>query len=404
MRFLFLCNKSPWPAHEGGPIAMNSLIQGLLKDGHQIKILAVNSDKYNVKIQDVPEDYIAKTGIELIHIDLDIKPVDAFLNLFTNKSYHVQRFISKDFGQRLSEILQSESFDIIQFETIFMAPYLEISRKYSKAKLILRAHNIEHLIWERLSKQGSNPLKKMYLRHLSRTLKYYEISMLKHFDGIAAITQSDGNFFRNHSNVSVIDLPFGIDLEKYNPNLAEPEFPSLFHLGSMNWIPNEEGIKWFLDEVWPLVHKNQPDLKLYLAGRYMPEWLMKSQLKNVIIVGEVADAQEFICSKSIAIVPLLSGSGIRIKIIEAMALGKAVVSTSIGAEGIQIENGHNILIADEPSKMASAINQLVEDVFFTLKIGANARVCIEEKYDNRKIIQKYCDWLNSNNNQKSETP
>jgi len=100
MRFLFLCNKSPYPAREGGPIAMNSLISGLLTAGHQVKILAVNSDKYNVKPDDIPAEYQQTTGIELIHIDLRIKPVPAFLNLFTGNSYHVERFISERFKQK----------------------------------------------------------------------------------------------------------------------------------------------------------------------------------------------------------------------------------------------------------------------------------------------------------------
>ncbi|NOU48640.1 MAG: glycosyltransferase [Bacteroidales bacterium] len=393
MKFLFLCNKSPWPAHEGGPIAMNSIIQGLLNAGHQVKILAVNSDKYKVKQKDIPTEYQNKTGIELIHINLSVNPLHAFLNLFTNTSYHVQRFISKQFDEHLTHILQHETFDVVQFETVFMAPYISTVQKYSKAKLILRAHNIEHLIWERLAASEANPLKKWYLQHLSRTLKEYELQILDKFDGIAAITPADAGFFKKNTSKPTIDIPFGIDSAKYKPCNLIGDFPSLFHLGSMNWIPNEEGIKWFLEKVWPIVNERHPTLKLYLAGRFMPEWLLKIQRRNVEVVGEVDDAQQFICSKSIAIVPLLSGSGIRIKIIEAMALGKAVVSTSIGAEGISVKSGTDLLLADDPIDFASAIDSLVNNQKLTSELGANARLRIEENYDNRKIIRKYCDWL-----------
>ena len=161
----------------------------------------------------------------------------------------------------------------------------------------------------------------------------------------------------------------------------------------MNWIPNEEGMKWFLDKVWPIVHDRLPTLKLYLAGRFMPEWLLKSQLPNVEVVGEVADAQQFINSKSIAIVPLLSGSGIRIKIIESMALGKAIVSTRMGAEGIAIREGIDILVADTPEDFAYAVESLANSQQRTTEMGAKARISIEESYDNRKIIEKYCNWL-----------
>ncbi len=393
MRFLFLCNKSPYPAREGGPIAMNSLISGLLKAGHQVKILAVNSDKYNVKPSDIPDEYQKTTGIELIHIDLRIKPIPAFLNLFTGRSYHVERFISNSFNQKLSRLLQLEYFDVVQFETVFMAPYIETVRKYSKATLVLRAHNIEHLIWERTAMATTKPLKKWYLCHLSKTLKSYELYVLDHFDKIAAITPDDARFFAQQTKKPVEAIPFGIDLAKYLPSTISPEFPSLFHLGSMNWIPNEEGIAWFLDKVWPIITIQHPDLNLYLAGRCMPEWLSNLQLNNVIIEGEVDDARKFMLSKAISVVPLLSGSGIRIKIIEAMALGRAVVSTSLGAEGIRVENGTEILLADTPETFASAIDVLVSNEVKTLEIGKSARKRIESDYDNMMITNHFCKWL-----------
>ena len=110
MKILLLCNKPPYPAFEGGPMAMNSIVTGLLEAGHQVKILAVNSEKFNVKASDIPEEYRQKTGIELIDVDLSIRPLRAFLNLFSKKSYHVERFISEDFKARLTEVLKKEQF------------------------------------------------------------------------------------------------------------------------------------------------------------------------------------------------------------------------------------------------------------------------------------------------------
>jgi len=174
MKILLLCNKSPWPPREGGPLAMNMMVEGLTAAGHRVKVLAVNSFKYNIDPATIPSGYIDKTGIELIDIDLKIKPLDAFLNLFTGRSYHIVRFISESFRKRLTEVLKNDSFDIIQLETLFMSPYLETLRMYSGAKIILRAHNIEHLIWERVADETGNPLKRQYLKHLSATLKNYE--------------------------------------------------------------------------------------------------------------------------------------------------------------------------------------------------------------------------------------
>lgn len=156
----------------------------------------------------------------------------------------------------------------------------------------------------------------------------------------------------------------------------------------MNWMPNEEGIYWFLSNVWEKVSKRNPDLQLNLAGRNMPKWLLKLKKKNVNVIGEVPDAKEFVKNNDIAIVPLLSGSGIRIKIIESMAMGKTVVTTMVGAEGIQYSEYENIIIADSPAKMVEVICKIVNDPNEAQRIGWNARRLVEDVYDNKKIIDR----------------
>ena len=393
MNILLICNKSPYPPKEGGPIAMNTIVEGLVDSGHKTKILAVNSFKYSVDINSIPDDYKEKTQIEGIFLDLRIKPLDAFLNLFTSKSYHVQRFISKEFEDKVIEILSKNKYDIIQLETLYIAPYIETIRKHSNAKVILRAHNIEHLIWDRITKTTKNPIKKFYLSHLSKTLKKYELESLDKFDGIATITKTDAEFFKKtRTKTPIVDIPFGINLNKFQLSDAEYEFPSLFHIGSMNWMPNEEGIDWFLKKVWDLVNEKMPDLKFYLAGREMPDWLLNNKKTNVEVVGEVENAQDFINSKAIMIVPLFSGSGIRIKIIEGMALAKTIISTKLGAEGIHYEDNKNILIVNSPEEYVDQIERCIKSKELCETIGVNARKLIEEEYDNKKIIGKLVDF------------
>jgi glycosyltransferase involved in cell wall biosynthesis len=433
MRILFLCNKSPWPPKEGGPMAMNMLIEGLVDAGHDVKVLAVNSYKYYIPLKSIPASYLEKTGIELIDVDLRVKPLDAFFNLFTGGSYHVQRFISDSFRERVVAALSAGKYDVVQLETLFMCPYISTIRAHSRARIVLRAHNIEHLIWQRLSEESKKPLKKWYISHLARTLKNYEQKTLLEVDGIVAITPTDADFFREltreqfkiqnsklktqnskpqgiqlwkslvtrhssfvighsspvtrHSSF-VIDLPFGLDPSRYRYDHTAIEFPSLFSLGSMNWIPNQEGIRWFLVNVWPDVHKQFPELKYYLAGREMPGWMQALDLPNVVVLGEVDDASAFMVSKAIMIVPLFSGSGIRVKIIEGMACGKTIISTSIGAEGINYINRENILIADAPCEFFEMISLCVMEPEICGKIGKRARVLIETDYHSKNLIQK----------------
>ena len=388
MNILLLCNKSPYPPSEGGPMAMNSVIMGLIEAGHNVKVMAFNSNKYHVDFDSIPEDYRKKTRIEFIDIDLKIKVYEAFKNLFTNESYHVKRFISEAFKNRLVEVLKNEKFDIVQLEMIYMAPYIDTIRKYSDAKIILRMHNVEHKIWERIAKKTLFFAKRWYINHLARTLRQYEMNVLDKADGIAAITLTDAAYFRRVTATPVIDLPFGVDIEKFNPVFEVGDSPTFYHIGSMNWMPNEEGIKWFLKNVWGDVIKRCPDAKLYLAGRNMPKWLLKNKRKNIIVVGEVPDAHEFVNQHNVAIVPLFSGSGMRIKIIESMALGKTVITTMVGAEGIQYSEFENIIIADNEPKMVENICRLYKHPEEAEAIGLNARRLVEEIYDNRKIINR----------------
>ena len=388
MKILLLCNKPPYPASEGGPMAMNSIITGLLDAGHEVKILAVNTEKFHVKESDIPEEYRKKTGIELIDIDLSVRPLMAFLNLFTKKSYHVERFISDDFKKRLAEVLQKEHFDVVQLEMLYMTPYVETIRKHSKAMIVLRAHNVEHKIWERIAKETKFFLKRWYIKHLAKTLKEYELNALETVDGIAAITRKDAAFFRKYCSKPIIDLPYGVYPEEFTPNSEINGKPKFYHIGSMNWMPNEEGIRWFINEVLPKTVEKVPNFVYHLAGRNMPEWLKEMKDPHVNVIGEVPDAKAFVSDHDVAIVPLLSGSGIRIKIIESMAMGKTVITTRVGAEGILYDEEVNIIIAENKAKMVEAIRSLNENPTIAVRIGQAARKLVEETYDNRKIIAR----------------
>jgi len=394
MNILILCNKSPWPPKEGGPIAMNMIIEGLIRAGHRVKVIAVDSYKYHVNLGEIPEEYRKQTRIELIDMNLRINPWKAFLNLFSGRSYHVQRFISSSFRNKLIEILKQESFDIVQFETLYVSPYLDTIRRYSRARIVLRAHNIEHLIWSRIAESTFNPVKRWYIRHLAKTLKKYEFRVISRVDGIAAITGNDAEYFRDltsrleDNRTNIIAVPFGIDLKNY-PAPVDPAEPfSLCTIGAMNWIPNAEGVKWFLHQVWPDLHKEFPDLRYYLAGRGMPEWMFRMDFPGVIVAGEVENAWEFISGKGILIVPVFSGSGIRIKIIEGMAAAKPIISTRIGAEGIDCTNGRNILIANAPCEFVDMVSLCLHDEERRRNLGQEARKLVATTYDQTAIIGK----------------
>ena len=390
MKILQLCHKPPFPPVDGGCVAMNAITSGLLANGHTVKVLAISTKKHPFLEAQIPAEYFKKTALETIFIDTSLSVSVGFANLFSKGSYNVERFYSKAFETKLAAILSKEKYDVVQFESIFVAPYLETVKRFSPAKTVLRAHNVEHLIWERMATQTVNPIKKWYLRFLAKRLKVYELNIISQFSGIATITAEDKNYFTERGIKNKIEVfPLGIDSTQYKPaQIKEVEFPSLFHLGSMDWMPNEEAIKWFLEKAWLGIHQKFPELKIYLAGRNMPEWLETLEMDGVVIKGVVDNAHEFMRQKAIMVVPLLSGGGMRVKIIEGMALGKAIISTTIGAEGIDYTDGENILIADTPEQFADQIGKCVNDKDFYNRLCTNARKHVLANYDYKQVAAK----------------
>lgn len=373
---------------------MNSVTQGLLSAGHQVKVLSVCSSKHPANEQSLPDEYRKSTGFESIFIDLDIHPLDAAVALLCGESYNVKRFISKDFEKKLIEILNNDSYDIVHVESIFLTPYLPTLRKHSDARIVLRAHNVEHKIWQQITQGTRKGMKRWYLKKLALTLRVYELEHVNDYDGVVCITETDTNTFRREGcRKPIVSIPFGITPEPIE-NVEEEPF-SLFHIGSMDWRPNDEGIRWLLDKVWPLIHSRTPQTKLYLAGRKMPDDLMQLKMDGVNVVGEVPDAAYFIASKQINIVPLLSGSGIRVKIIEAMSLGKTVITTHVGAEGIAYTDGIDILIADTPEQFAAQVSRCVDDPEFCRTVGRNAYDLINREYSNDTLTAKLIAFYNN---------
>ncbi|HNW90992.1 MAG TPA: glycosyltransferase family 4 protein [Bacteroidales bacterium] len=400
MNILQICNKSPYPPKEGGPIAMHNLADGLMMQGHNVDILTMNTFKFRVDVDMLPVDYRFKTNFTAVYVNTRIKYLDAFLNLFSSKSYHIQRFDSQEFRNTLIQILKNKNFDIVQLETIYVAPYIDTIRKYSKAQIVLRSHNVEHLIWQRYAKTISNPVKRKYVKYLTEKLKKYEMTVFGQVDGIAAITNVDADYIRKAGfSTPVVTVPFGLNMSKCIAMPQKDGNISFFHLGSMDWMPNQEAIRWFLEKSMPQISKRFPETMVYLAGRNIPSWLYSYKFPNLKVIGEVEDAAEFMQSKTVMFVPLLSGSGVRVKIIEGMALGKTIISTSVGAEGIHYTDGENLLIADTPEAFTEKFKLCIDDPGLCTRIGHNARKLIEKEYDisvtTTNLIDLYLSLINN---------
>ncbi|NNC83631.1 MAG: glycosyltransferase family 4 protein [Flavobacteriales bacterium] len=369
---------------------MDNLTKGLLEAGHDVKVLCVSTHKHPYDENALSEIYCRLTRIEAVYIDTRLNFVDAFSNLITRDSYNISRFFSPDFDMKLERVLNEEDdFDVIQVESLFMTPYIATARRFSSAKIMLRSHNLEYKIWQRMARVSANGARRAYLRLLAKRLKEYEMSIMNQVDGIATISPEDTQHYMDLGcDIPIETIPFGIDSASYQVELPYQFRPNLFHLGAMDWMPNIEGVEWFLENAWEDIRNAYPQFQLHLAGKASDSYVTKRPMDGVILDGEVANAKDYMAQHGIMIVPLLSGGGIRIKIIEGMAMGKVVISTSIGAEGIGVTHGKNILIADSPQEFKQRIDEIHENPQMLENIAVNARSFIESNFDNSVLTDK----------------
>ncbi len=400
MEILQLCNKVPYPPIDGGAIATLNMTKGFSDLNHKVTVLSMNTSKHYFDLISLSKDIKKYANFVGVDVKANITATGAFLNLLlSNKPYNAQRFINLKFRKKLIELLENKKFDVIQLEGIYLAPYIKHIRMYSDALISLRAHNIEYEIWQRVAKQEENKLKVRYLNILQKRIKKFETSFINKYDVLVPITKRDLEIYNKLGNNKPAHVSqTGINSNELVSDLNNIEFPSLFHIGALDWAPNQEGLKWFFNNCWTKLNKKYPDLKFYVAGRNAPDNIVEyfKTLTNVVYVGEVENAYDFINSKAIMVVPLLSGSGMRIKIVEGMALGKAIVTTSIGTEGINSTNKEDIFIADTPETFVLEIEKLLRDKNLVMQTGKNAIDFIVKNFDNKIITSSLVDFYDNN--------
>lgn len=397
MKVLQLCKKFPYPLRDGESIAVNFLSKSLIEHDCTIDLLSINTTKHYFDFKANPGVQSHYRRIELVDVNTNISISGALANLLSSKSYHISRFESSVFRRKLIQMLNQSDYDVVLLESIFVAPYIETIRKYSKAKIVLRAHNVEYLIWERVADKMTNPIKKKYLEYLTYKLKKFEISTFDLIDGLVPISPVDSEVFKK---LGYRGAEFTYPVAMYTEDIpyrlpTEMGGQSVSFIGSLDWIPNQEGLIWFARVVWPLVLQRLPEAVFYIAGRNITAEVHALATERIRILGEVEDASKFLQEHPVTVVPLFSGSGMRVKVIEAMCLGPIVVSTAVGAEGIQYQRDRHILIADEASGFSSQICKVLEDIPTYDQVSRNARKLVEEQYDASVLGKRMRVWMDN---------
>lgn len=398
MKILQILPRFPWPLKDGGAYAYYQDAKGYRDNNCELSLAILNTSKHWVDFEQMPEQVKSLGDFHLFEINNHIKAIPALKNLlFSNESYHAIRFYNKEFENLLVKLCSEKSFDIIVFESVYMAPYIHAIRKVTKAKCVLKQYNVEANVWDSYAQLESNLLKKKYLQIQVNRLRKFEDNNIHYFDGLVCVTAEDRDVFLAKSfNKPMHVSAVGISINPSIPANIQVEAHSVFHLGSMDWMPNQHAVEWFINEVWPIVVNQQPALKLYIAGRNLPDYFNKYQKTGSIeIIGEVENSETFILSKQIMIVPLFSGSGIRVKILEGMAYGKCIVSTSLGCQGIDVKNGEELIIADSVESFADAVLLLASNSEWREKLSLNAQNKVKEKYDNNQLTKNKLTYYQS---------
>ncbi len=400
MNILQIHNKIPYPPKDGGSIAVFNFTKGFAENGHNVDILAFNTKKHFINIDSFKNKIHKNIQIIGLNINTDLNPIKALKNLlFSKLPYNAERFISEEFKTKLIKLLKAKKYDIVQIEGLYLMPYIQTLKMYSHAKIAFRAHNIEHEIWEQTLKQEKSFLKKIYLKIIAKRMRKFEVSYINEYDFLIPITQRDANIFNKlGNNKKTLVSPTGVDASKYKGKKQKFEKIKLFHLGSLDWTPNQEGIIWFLENVWKELIKTYPNLTFSIAGRNAPDWLIYKlkEYKNIIYLGEIDDAIKFMQEHNVMLVPLLSGSGMRIKIIEGMAAGNIILSTSKGAEGIHGKKNKDFIIANTKDEFINSIASITNKKIPLKEISFNAQQFILNNFDNFTISERLIEFYKNN--------
>ncbi|MBA4303494.1 MAG: hypothetical protein C0424_04650 [Sphingobacteriaceae bacterium] len=389
MKVLMLYNRIPYPLHDGGALAVNSMARGLQEAGCELHLFCINASRSFVPPAEIPAELFTRFHLRTFDVDTRLRPLAAAWNLLEGSAYHVSRFFQPAVANALAALLSAERFDVIQLEATFMGVYLPTIRKHSQAKVVLRAHNVDYRIWERLAEGCRQPLKKWYLRLQAARLRQFEEALYQQTDGCLAISPTDASHIAAISQKPVQTVGMGISLPPNTPetHFQDADWQRCLFLGSLDWQPNQEAVQWLKNELWPAIKKQSPQSSCLVAGKNCPDNWLQPAVDGFEIVGFVPDAQATMQQNPLFLVPMRSGSGIRIKILEALSLRLAVVSTRMGAEGLDVTHGQQLLLAETAQEFADAVRWLQQHPQEAAAMGRRGQAWVRSSFNRLQLSQ-----------------
>ncbi|MGQ0634371.1 MAG: glycosyltransferase [Planctomycetaceae bacterium] len=389
LRILFLHKQILFPRDTGGKIRALNVLQHLAAD-HEIT--------YACNLRPGEEQHLA----EMQRLGLRMETVagepsrrgslrfyaDAACNVLSRRPFSVNRNYDGRLRARVAELLRDETYDVLICDCAQMVPH---ARGLRARVNVLFQHNVEAQILQRHAEVAMNPLKRLYMRVEHAKMARFERDCGRHFDRVIAVSERDRQTFEmayGWKHVAVIDT--AVDTDYFQPCGQAQDGDRVTFIGSMDWMPNQDGVKFFVDSVWPLVRQLRPSARFQIVGRSPPAEIAALQrAAGVEVLGGVPDVRPYLRDAAVVVVPLLVGGGTRLKIYEAMASGRAVVSTAIGAEGLPLTPGEHFLQADHAEAFAAAVVNLLEDRALRERLGRTADRFVRDRFGSATVARQF---------------
>lgn len=393
MKILYLTQLVPYPVDAGAKVRMYHVLQHQAAAGHEVTLVCFKRDsdkpaaiahleQYCAAVHTVP--MVRSRGRDIWHLGR---------SLLNGQPFLIARDSVDAMHKLLADLAAKQSFDIVQADQLWMAQYalkvLAHQNGSRTAKLVLDQHNAMFLIPERLAAGESSGVKRRLLEREAAVMAPYELDTCAAFDEVVWVTDDDREAFS--PTAAGVTIPICIDPSEKDVIRPKPNPQRVTFLGGLHWPPNAEGVVWFAENVWPLVVAACPDACLTVIGKEPPAALTHPHMKNVETTGYVDDPTPYLAETAAFVVPLHSGGGMRVKILDAWAWGLPVVSTTIGAEGIQYTAGTDLLLADDAQHFAEHIIALLNDSALNAQLRTEGRKTVTTHYDWHTTYQLWED-------------
>lgn len=393
MHILWLKTELLHPVDKGGRIRSYNMLRELRRE-HRVTYLTLDDGTAAPDAVARADEYCH----ELVRVPFTTAPrrsarffAELAANLVSPLPYAVARYRSDAMRAATADAVR-DGVDVVVCD--FLAPSLNVPDELP-VPTVLFQHNVESMIWQRHAEVATHPVKQRYMHLQWQRMLRHEIAECRRFDHVVAVSQQDADVFRQQFGVtSVSDVPTGVDTSYFRPNgTVARRRNNLVFTGSMDWMPNEDAILWFAEAILPLVRARVPDVTLTVVGRNPPPRIraLGEHDAAIEVTGSVPDVRPYIEASSLFVVPIRVGGGTRLKIYEAMAMERAVVSTSVGAEGLPVTDGQDARIADTPAAFADAVVTLLADEARTAAMGAGAAALVRARFGWDRVAEQFAE-------------